>query len=294
MLAAQNCTPDINGPCLLVASDYSGSHRESAYDIYSVLVCDFVYCAAWREARLEIRKRFIADGRRMSYKGLHDRQRRRALGPFLRAANLIPGICASLAVSKSASTLFQSDVSPINPDLTDCLSWDNKLFERAMRIVHIVSFFIAGLSQKNQDVFWFSDEDEIAANPQRLALLTKMWANVISNYPVHSLRHLKCGTTRSDDGSNEIEDFAAIPDLVAGALSDLLTSIAGQFRLGLIVPLRLDSKAKATMIGHWLSEQSHSLKRVVLVIDTEPHSSKLTVSRIGFNDLSSIQSVRLS
>src|ERR1039457_1632510 len=113
--------------------------------------------------------------------------------------------------------------------------------------------FIAGLSQKNQDVFWFSDEDEIAANPQRLTLLTKMWANVISNYPVHSLRHLKCGTTRSDDGSNEIEDFAAIPDLVAGALSDLLTSIAGQFRLGLIVPFRLDSKAKATMIGQWLS-----------------------------------------
>ena len=81
-------------------------------------------------------------------------------------------------------------------------------------------------------MFWFSDEDEIAANPQRLTLLTKLWANVISNYTVHSLRHLKCGTTGSDDGSNEIEDFAAIPDLVAGALSDLLTSIAGQFRLG--------------------------------------------------------------
>jgi hypothetical protein len=118
----------------------------------------------------------------MSYKGLHDRQQRRALGPFLRATNQIPGICASLAVSKSASTLFQPDLSPINPEITGCLSWDSKLFERAMRIVHIVSFFVAGLSQTNQDVLWFSDEDEIAANPQRHTLLTKLWANVMSNY----------------------------------------------------------------------------------------------------------------
>jgi hypothetical protein len=230
----------------------------------------------------------------MSYKGLHDRQQRNALRRFLSAANLIPGICASLAVSKSASTLFQPDLPPINPELADCLKWDSKLFERAMRIVHVVSFFIAGISQPNQDVLWFSDEDEIAANTQMVTLLTKLWANVVSNYTVHSLRHLRCGTTKSDDGSNEIEDFAAIPDLVAGALSDLLTTIAGQYRVGLIVPFRSGSKAKATVIGQWLSEQNHSLKRVVLVIDKEPASSRLTISRIGFNDLSNIQSVRFT
>ena len=50
----------------------------------------------------------------------------------------------------------------------------------------------------------------------------------------------------------------------------------------------------ATVIGHWLSQQNKSLSRVVLVIDKDPNSSELTISRLGFNDLSPIQSVRLT
>jgi hypothetical protein len=218
MLAGRGCAPDIKGPCLIVTSDYSGSHRGSSYEIYSILLGDLAYCSAWREARLSIRGDFLADKRRISYKGLNDRQQRRALKPFLDAADLIPGVCASLAVSKSVQSLFERDLAPVNPELIDCLSWNKSLFERALRIVHVVSFWIAGLSRPNQDVLWFSDEDEIAANPERLTLLTKVWANVMNSYTTHPLRHLKCGTTKCDDGSKEIEDFAAIPDLVAGAV----------------------------------------------------------------------------
>jgi hypothetical protein len=285
---------NVRGPCLVVTSDYGGSHRQSSYEVYSVLLGDLMYCNAWRDARLGVRAGFLADGRRMSYKGLNDRQRRRALIPFLGAADLIPGLCISLAVSKSVDTLFERDVSPTNPELVDCLSWSRPLFERALRIVHVVSFWIAGLSRPDQDVLWFSDEDEIAANPARLTLLTKVWANVMNNYTVHPLRHLKCGTTKCDDGSKDIEDFAAVPDLVAGALSDLLTPIAGKFRPGVIVPLRLGAKAKATVIGHWLSRQNHRLRKVMLVIDKDPDSLGLTISRLSFNDLSSVQSVRLT
>lgn len=287
MVEGRCCNPEIKGPCLIVASDYSGSHKESSYDIYSVLLGDLKHCDGWHEARLEIRRQFLSDNRRMSYKGLNDRQRRKALGRFLDAADLIPGVCASLAVSKCIKTLFEQDFSQINPELIECRSWNESLFERVLRIVHIVSFWIAGLSLPHQDVLWFSDEDEIAANSQRLALLTKVWANVMNNYTVHTLRHLKCGTTKCDDGSKEIEDFAAIPDLVAGALSDLLTSIAGQYRPNLIVPLRDGSKAKATFIGHWLSQQHHSLNKIILVIDKDNDSPGFIISRLSFNDLSS-------
>lgn len=216
MAEAKVHVPKTSGPCLVVTSDYSGSHRDSVYEVYSVLVADLAFCNEWRATRQKIRNRFLSQNRRMSYKGLNDGQRRRALAPFLFAANQIPGVCASLAVAKNVGTLFTQDDSPMNPELAEYLSWNEAAFERALRIVHFVSFFIAGVSRPNQDVFWFSDEDEIAANPQRVTLLTRLWANVMSHYTVHPLRHLKCGTTKSDDGSNEIEDLAAVPDLAVG------------------------------------------------------------------------------
>lgn len=284
MLESRGCTLDVDGPCLFVASDYGGAHRQSSYEIYSVLLSDLMYCDAWRHARVRIRTEFLPNARRMSYKGLNDSHRRRALVPFLAAADMIPGMCVSLAVSKSVDTLFRRDASPINPALTDCLTWSESLFERVLRIVHVVSFWIAGISRPNQDVLWFSDEDEIASNPETLKLLTKVWANVMNNYTVHPLRHLKCGTTKCDDGSNSIEDFAAIPDLVAGGLSDLLTAINGRYQVGLVWPVGGACKAKAQVIGHWLSQQKGALRKIVLVIDKD--ASGLTITRLNFKDCS--------
>jgi len=228
----------------------------------------------------------------MSYKALNDIHRQRALRPFLAAADSIPGICASLAVAKNIETLFVPDNASVNAELAACLSWNRHLFERALRIVHFVSFFVAGLSLPNQDVLWLSDEDEIAANANRLTLLTKLWANVISNYAVHSLRHLRCGTTKSVGGSCEAEDLAAIPDLAAGAIVDLLTPIAGQLRTGVIVPGRLDTKSKANNIGQWLLNDEHPLKKIILVIDKKPGSESLTVGRVQFHDLTNLLSLR--
>lgn len=292
--SAKSCEPDIRGPSLVVTSDYGGSHRGSGYDVYSVLVGDLVLCSGWRTAWGSVRPQLLADNRRMSYKGLNDGQRRRALGPFLAAANRIPGICASLAVSKGAGTLFEPRSGAINPELSECLSWDKALFERTLRIVHIVSFIVAGVSNAGQDVLWFTDEDEIAETPDRLGLLTKLWGNVMSNYAVHGFGHLRCGTTGCDSGSNEIEDLAAIPDLVAGALADLLTPIAGQLKTGIVTPLPLRAKAKASAIGQWLLQENHMLKRIILVIDKEPGSPKLKVARLRFHDLSPAQLVTLS
>ncbi len=288
-----NVCADVTGPCLLVSSDYGGAHPQSSYEIYSVLLGDLEYCKSWHNSRRTIRTKYLRDDRRMSYKGLNDRHKRRALIPFLNAADLIPGICLSLAVSKNVDTLFHRDMSSFNPELIDCLSWSDSLFERTLRIVHIVSLLIAGISQPNQDVLWFSDEDEIAANPGRLTLLTKVWANVMNSYTVHPLRHLKCGTTNCDDGSKDIEDFAAIPDLVAGGLSDLLTALGGTYAPGIILPFR-GCRTKARVIGHWLSQRANSLKKVVLAIDKDTDTSGLIITRLKFDDVSGVQSITTS
>src|SRR6266700_5970420 len=85
---AEVLAPELCGPCLIVTSDYSGSHSGSAFEVYSLLVGDLTRCREWFRVRSGIRSEFLKDRRRMSYKTLNDRQRQRALGPFLAAADL--------------------------------------------------------------------------------------------------------------------------------------------------------------------------------------------------------------
>ena len=49
-----------------------------------------------------------------------------------------------------------------------------------------------------------------------------------STYIRHKLGSLSMGTTALDEGDFLEEDFAAIPDLVAGTLSDIMTVINSQ------------------------------------------------------------------
>lgn len=63
----------------------------------------------------------------------------------------------------------------------------------------------------------------MAANVQRLTQLTEVLARVSSNSIAHDLRHLRCGTTHSDDGTLSLEDLVAICDLGAGAFCEVAT-----------------------------------------------------------------------
>ena len=283
--------PDLRGPVIFIGSDYSGSHAGSLYDVYAVLLIDSSGLRRLIECRRLLRP--VLGNRRMSYKGMNDRHKRTALLPFLSNADDIPGICVALAVAKSARTLFQWGASEIDPGLLPCLEWSKSVSERALRIVHFVSFFLAGVTSPGQDVFWFTDEDEIAANDARVTLLTGLFANVASHYVVHDLLHLRCGTTKCDDGSNQIEDLTAIPDLVAGAVSDLLTSVDGKVRTVVITPFPLRPKEKASLIGRWLSGQESNLKKIILRIEPEAGSKRLAIAHMKFWEISDCRSIQL-
>jgi hypothetical protein len=236
--------------------------------------------------RCRLRARLLCDNRRMSYKGLNDRQKQRALLPFLEAADQIPGFLVSIAVEKAISTLFEAGGEAPDLAIMDAFDLPAAVFEKTLRIIHFVSFFSAGISSEGQDVLWFTDEDAIVANPERLELFTNIWGNVVSHYLRHNLRHLRCGTTKSDDGSNSIEDLAAIPDLAAGALCDLMPEIVTLSRSGIIAPLLRPSKQKASVIGRWLSDGDQPLKRLNLVLSRRADSGGMTLTTFRFHDLS--------
>ena len=135
-----------------------------------------------------------------------------------------------------------------DPDLKEYSHWDDAVFEKLLRVVHIASLFVAGLSRPYQDLLWITDEDAIVADERRLREFVDIFSKVCSHYLKHNLRHIRIGTTKSDTGKRDVEDLVAIADLVAGALSRLLTEyhkIGMVLTVGLITPAPQTLPAKA-------------------------------------------------
>jgi len=285
----RNAIPDLrDGDLFFVASDYSGEHDSAEYQSLSFLLADWQQCGAWEAMRRGLRGKYLADGRRMSFKTLRDKRKMEALGSFLSAANTVVGLSVSILIDKRIDSLFresgQIDLS--EPGLEEFSHWKEKSFEKMLRVVHLVSFFLAGLSRAGQDVLWITDEDEIAANDDRLRQLTKLFGNVSGHYLSHNMGHFRCGTTKCDDRSRQLEDLASIPDLVAGALSEVLVTSNEQGIMpssSLFVFGPRNVQGKTAEIMNWFSTDLEPLKRLVYVIEPVENSSKLSLKRVRFH-----------
>lgn len=282
--------PDIRqGSTIFVGSDYSGQHNLARYESYTLLLADLENCGIWEARRQQVRQRYLSDGRRISYKDLRDKLRQHALLPFLTAANSIPGLLVTILVNKKIDSLFEKEgrLDMDRSDLKEYRHWERGVFEKLLRVLHFVSFFVSGLSRPYQDVLWITDEDEIMANSARLKEVSEMFLRLCSHYLKHNLRHARIGTTKSDTGKRDIEDIVAVADLAAGALCQLLTdyqTLDWDLSSGLILPppKMLPPKAKAIM--DWLAENGQPLKRLVFVIDEiEQDGSRLKLRHIMFH-----------
>lgn len=162
-------------------------------------------------------------------------------------------------------------------------------FEKALRVVHFVSFFLAGLSRKGQNVLWITDEDDIAVNLQKLYTLGDIWKTVLGHCLQHDLGHVKWGTTKVDDGSRQVEDLAAIPDVVAGALAECLTDLSLNNKISssaLIAPSSKQLSQKTGNILLWAQDNSKSLKRLNFMISNSSNGKGLSFKLLKFHDLS--------
>jgi hypothetical protein len=283
-----NSLPDLrSADTIVVTSDYSGEHEYATHEVLSFLIADLSSFDYWDILRTEVRRSFLRDNRRMSFKDMRDKRRQLALPTFLEAANRLTGLLFTVAISKEIGTLFDGrcplDLSAA--EFSEFREWSPRTLEKAFRIVHVMSFLFAGLLRESQNVVWFTDEDVIAAKPSRLSSLTKLVASVSSLYLTFGLGHLRCGTTASDDGSRGIEDLTSIPDLVAGAVAEQLTTDAAA---PLTAPgqvfwiYRGDFSPKCSVITHWLMETEHPLRRIVVRLDPAQTLPSTTVSLYHF------------
>jgi hypothetical protein len=277
---------------LIVTSDYSGQHKSSRFEAYAFLFAGPAWLE-WERRRLEARRIHHAEGRRLSFKKLGDAVKQRMLPDFLQAASVLPGLCVCVLVDKAIPSMFRKEgtLDLSAPDLAPYTHHRRATFEKLLRVVHMTSFFLAGLTRPGQNVVWFTDQDDIAANAGGVAELTGIWANVMSNMLQHTLGHLRCGTTECDNGTLQIEDLAALPDLVAGSLADAVNNYFAEGTLPsepILTPPPAGVSSKAREIINWLSEEDWPLRKLVFCFEAIPDSTALSFKRIRFHGTRSI------
>jgi len=284
-----NSLPDLrSATTLLIGADYSGEDGKAPYRVYSLLLTSMDAWAGWEPKRLQIREEYFSDSRRISFKKLSDRQRSRSLLPILTAANSLDGLVFSLAINKQCPSVFAAR-PPLdlgNPQFAAFRKWKPNVLEKAFLILHISGLLVAGLAEPGQDLLWFTDQDPIAANDQRVCELTQLFTWISSFYLTFDMKHCRCGTSRCDSGTLQIEDLLAIPDLVAGALSEQLTVRANDPAelTGVFWMHRGDFSEKTRNITWWLSDASQPLKRLVCVVDPNQNGSAHLLSWYHFHN----------
>lgn len=259
---------------LLIVCDIGGSQKSQPFETFSFLVLDLDANQEWLRSQGAFRHRVLKEPRRLAFKGLNDVQRRRALLPFLALSDRISGVLVTFAVKKRRRPDLGSGGASAGE--LDAF-WRASVVDRLMWVLYLGAFMAAGFSAPAQDVMFIIDEDEVVANERQLTKFTELLARAVGNQAGPLLGHLRCGTTKSDDGSYGLEDLAALPDLAAGATAEFLasTDTLGLRPLAPLiwrVPKCLTWKTRVIM--PWSCSDGPSLRRFVCLIETVPGSSK--------------------
>ena len=283
-VSSPNALPNLRAASqVFIASDYSGQHSGAGGQVYAYLLIDDTNLSAWLYARAYLRSTYGLGQRRMAFKALGDRKRRDALAKFLTAADQLNGLLFVVRIDKRVGTLFNQN-SDVEPSLAAELSgWAPKTLERLLRVSHLGALMLAGLSRPGQNVLWVTDQDDIAANVERHRAMAKIFSIVASHYLEHSLGHLKAATTASDTGQRDLEDLVALPDLAAGAVSQVLDGYGDSEWLipGFVAPPpALPDKTRLLM--SWLADDRAQLKRFVVSIEPGQTPEKIRFRHFKF------------
>ena len=195
------CLPNLRGAdCLFVGSDYGGEHQNANYLTLTFLIADVAACARWAPVWAPWRRRFLPDRRRMVYKEPQRRPPRPRVVPTSRNREPIAGPSYNIRVlSGHPAAYFLSTGSSkhLSSSLRRSARLPAPVAEKFMRVVHVLSLLLAGLSAPGQDVLWVTDEDSIAANPARVRHLSDALAFASSRCLTHNLRHLRVATAET-------------------------------------------------------------------------------------------------
>jgi len=287
---------------LLLASDYGGEHGGSRYRSYSFVLVDQASYAEWKVGQARWRGLYLPDGRRLSFKGLGDVKKGRALRPFLGHANSLRGLILSLLVDRRLGPIVEMDRESERADQISGKSddehalavaskrWRADVWNKVLTIATTVGVMLSAFSRPDQHLVWITDDDAIAPNEAGLRDFVTISGYVIGALIPHGLGHLRIGAASvTDDGSRALEDLTALADLASGALAEQFTAYA---RSGLALSTRLIAPPPSSLsrkthaIMGWYSESGQRFERHTFVIDPGPgypREDRVTLRTIRFH-----------
>ena len=148
--------------------------------------------------------------------------------------------------------------------------WNLAAFENMTRIAHFYCLLISVATSPHQHVTWITDQDEIVANEDRLTDVMNFVAKMSNLYIDHQLGEFAMNSTQIDTCDRAFEDFVAVPDLIAGAFADIVTTWSQQpnWRDGGDLTLAPeDISTKANIISTWFCSKLPNLKRCAVLVD---------------------------
>jgi hypothetical protein len=271
--------PRMDGSTLIFASDSAVTDPKSRYRADAFLCLDWDTSVTWEQARQEIRRNLLPDGRRMAYKGLGDAIRGKALIPFLEGALHIRGVLIVALVNKRIRSLGVGYAH--HPELKRSAAlrakWKDPELDTAVRFTHFLACLIAGLARPEQRVYWISDEDNLLGSQAHREDVARLLSSFSSYYMPDHRGQLGVGTTTLDVGDRWEEDISAIADLAAGGLAEVTNRLSdacgGRLPANLSIEHRDPLLAKAELIAEWFWIARGVLSRVCIVYEETPNGS---------------------
>ena len=155
--------PDLNdGSPLVLACDHSGEHALPEFRVLSFLVTTHKAVDEWEPLRIAVRKKHLADGRRMSFKALNDALRINAFSGFLDAASQLKGVLVCVGVEKGFA--LPKDLLP--PQQHD---WTVDTLNKLVEVCVFGGVMVDGLRSNGQPVHWITDDDSTVSTEKAKA-----------------------------------------------------------------------------------------------------------------------------
>jgi hypothetical protein len=270
--------PNLNdGSDIVLATDYSGEHEGPEFGVLGFLITTVKSIeAVWEPARLEVRKKYLHNDRRMSFKRLDDALRIKAFPTFLEAASKLNGVLACVAVEKSFQLATREQLQRLQYD------WVPEPLEKLVEICAFGTGLVNGLRTQGQNVVWLTDDDAIVVNAEARADASTIMKSCLYPYPGEKPSFsLGVASEFTDDGLRA-EDLLAIPDLAAGAFSETLIKTkketiptSGSGPSGHTLYL----STKSTLITGFLGERANPLKVLSCVVRQHPQGMVLSFTQ---------------
>lgn len=263
----------VNTGTMIIASDYSGQHKEATHEAYSFAVTTDQALREWLPFLAEFRKNWLPDNRRLSFKKLNEPLRWQALPAFLETTKRLRGNLITILIDRRVGSFMLGGPAATIEAFPDCFAPNAKhgTVEKMLRLASFVALILAGLRREDQVSNWISDHDEALDSQEKREQFSRL-----ASYMTFGLTRWQrpadsfFGTTESPRVPYWAEDFAALADLAAGAYCQLSAHLPAFFSEQLpYVGVGTSSIAsqRALTIGDWLASGRSSLRHVLLRLE---------------------------